>query len=329
MLNPPYHRKKMKVSVIIPVYNVAPYVECCLKSVMSQTYSGEIECLLVDDGSTDESISIIQRMLSDYTGLICFRLIHHDSNRGLSAARNTGIREATGDYIFFLDSDDDITADCLETLAGLACESPNAQMIVSDYRTNPETKRTGMKLEVGLPSEMRTNDDIANAYLRHWLSITSWNKLMTRSFILDNNLFFQEGIVYEDVLWTFYSIKYLQHIRINKIVTYHYRRRPGSIATSTKHVVLAQSFYAIYDNILAHLTQGRENQEVDSYAEGFCKHYLKYKATTPQFDHLLVDYQRKAKAFGCWSTLCKLHLAYLLGKVSFGLKLLIMLRKQR
>ena len=166
-----------------------------------------------------------------------------------------------------------------------------------------------------------------HTFVTGWLSITSWNKLIMRSFILDNSLFFKEGIVYEDVLWTFYSIKYLQHIKINKTVTYHYRQRPGSIATATKHAILAQNFNTIYDNILDNLTEGRENQEVDSYAEGFCKHYLKYKATTPQFENLLLDYERKAKAFGCWSTLFKLHLAYLFGKVSFGLRLLKTLRK--
>ena len=84
----------MKVSIIIPVYNVAPYIQRCLDSVVAQTFQ-DIECILVDDCGTDNSVEVAQQYIDNYRGQIQFKLIHHDKNQGLSGARNTGIRMAT------------------------------------------------------------------------------------------------------------------------------------------------------------------------------------------------------------------------------------------
>ena len=98
----------MKVSIIIPVYNVSLYIERCIKSVMSQTYQ-DIECILVNDATPDDSIAIAERLIADYNGTIQFRILNHEHNKGQSTARNTGIDASTGDYLYFLDSDDEIT----------------------------------------------------------------------------------------------------------------------------------------------------------------------------------------------------------------------------
>ena len=103
------------VSVIIPVYNVSPYVEECLKSVMDQTYK-RLEVIIVDDCGTDDSMEKVERMLQDYAGEISFSILHHDCNRGLSAARNTGIDACHGDFISFIDSDDYVMPTLYETL---------------------------------------------------------------------------------------------------------------------------------------------------------------------------------------------------------------------
>ena len=88
----------MNVSIIIPVYNVSLYIERCIKSVMNQTYQ-DIECILVNDASPDNSITIAERLIADYDGSIQFRILNHEHNKGQSAARNTGIKAASGDYI--------------------------------------------------------------------------------------------------------------------------------------------------------------------------------------------------------------------------------------
>lgn len=93
--------ERIKISVIIPVYNVAPYITDCLHSVMRQSYQGSIECLLIDDCGTDNSMEVVNSVLNDYNGKIDFKVLHHECNRGLSAARNTGVASATGDYLYF------------------------------------------------------------------------------------------------------------------------------------------------------------------------------------------------------------------------------------
>lgn len=130
--------EELKVSIIIPVYNVEQYIGNCLRSVMRQTYKGPMECLIIDDCGADDSIAIAEGMIREYNdnanvnlnanldlevnanlnlddnedGGIRYRILHHERNRGLSAARNTGTEAATGDYILYIDSDDTINDRC-------------------------------------------------------------------------------------------------------------------------------------------------------------------------------------------------------------------------
>ena len=121
-------KEELKVSIIIPVYNVEQYIGNCLRSVMRQTYKGPMECLIIDDCGTDDSIAIAEGVIREYNdnanvnlnanldlevnatldfiggGGIRFEILHHERNRGLSAARNTGTEAATGDYILYIDS---------------------------------------------------------------------------------------------------------------------------------------------------------------------------------------------------------------------------------
>ena len=102
----------MKVSVVIPVYNVKPYLERCVQSVLRQTYK-ELDSILVDDGSTDGSGELCDKIAERDLRV---RVIHQE-NQGLSGARNTGIHQATGEYVIFMDSDDEwLLDDGLETL---------------------------------------------------------------------------------------------------------------------------------------------------------------------------------------------------------------------
>ena len=119
------------VSIIIPVYQVSAYVERCLSSVMAQSYS-QLECIIVNDATQDDSIAKCERLISDYSGPISFHIIHHECNQGLSAARNTGTKAATGDYIYYIDSDDDMTPDCIEKLVNAAQMHPDAEMVVGN-----------------------------------------------------------------------------------------------------------------------------------------------------------------------------------------------------
>ena len=90
----------MKFSIIIPVYNVEKYIVNCLNSVANQLYD-DIECIIVDDCSPDNSMIHVASFLEQYEGKIIFKIVTHEKNQGLSAARNSGVKIATGDYLFF------------------------------------------------------------------------------------------------------------------------------------------------------------------------------------------------------------------------------------
>ena len=96
-----------RLSIIIPVYNVASYIKRCLESVLFQDHVLlDIELIIVDDCGQDQSMDIVRQIVAGYHGPVLCKVLHHDKNLGLSAARNTGLKAATGDYVLFVDSDD-------------------------------------------------------------------------------------------------------------------------------------------------------------------------------------------------------------------------------
>lgn len=96
-----------KISIIVPIYNVEKYIKSCIDSIIQQDYPN-IECIFVNDCTQDKSMIIVNNCLNKYKGSIEFKIINHENNLGLSAARNTGVKRSTGDYLYFLDSDDEL-----------------------------------------------------------------------------------------------------------------------------------------------------------------------------------------------------------------------------
>lgn len=125
----------MKVSLIIPVYNVERFIKKCLDSVESQTYK-DLEVVIVNDGSTDSSLEIIEEYVRKNPAFVCYSI----ENRGQGGARNYGVRKAAGDYIFFLDSDDYIAPDCIEKLAARAEEDESDIVVCNNYDVREDGK---------------------------------------------------------------------------------------------------------------------------------------------------------------------------------------------
>lgn len=214
----------MKISIIVPVYNVENYVERCVNSVISQTYSGQIECIIVDDYTPDKSISKIENILSLYKGPIVFKIIHHSKNLGLSAARNTGIKNATGDYVYFLDSDDEITSDCIEILCK-PLQKRDYDFVIANYRLDKE-ENTAYVIPISNGGYYK---NIQKMFcLHHWPSM-AWNKLCNLKFLRDNNLYFQEGLIHEDILWSFFLAIKTKSFYVCSEITYIYCYRENSI----------------------------------------------------------------------------------------------------
>lgn len=240
------------ISIIIPIYNVEEYITECLQSVMRQTYNGEIECILVDDCGKDNSIAIAEQLIADYTGSVAFRILRHEHNRGLSAARNTGTDAATGDYIYYLDSDDYISDDCIEVLTEPLKER-EYDMVVGR-----------MKMFEGMDEEyiwvedttfIEGNENVFKAYyVDRKMYATAWNRLIKRSLFSTYNISFREGLLHEDELWNYMLFTQLQSLVIVNHRTYYYRIRPNSIVTGStanieKHI--ADTYYTA-DYALSH-----------------------------------------------------------------------------
>lgn len=222
----------MKVSIIIPVFNVSEYIERCIKSVMNP-YS-DIECLIVDDATLDDSIEKCERLIVEYKGPIKFSILHHQKNRGLSAARNTGTAAATGEYIYYLDSDDEITPDCIAKLLKVMIEDCTIELVQGNH-IEENKGREKIYYKNALPLVISCYHDLYEQYFKyHHICAAVWNKLIRKSFIDTYHLYFKEGLLYEDRQWLFYAQKYLNRMHISEEITYHYHIRPNSITTSGK-----------------------------------------------------------------------------------------------
>ena len=233
----------MKITVVIPVYNVEPYIEDCLKSVMAQTYKGDIECVIVDDCTPDSSCAIIERSIKEYNGRIDFKMLHHTKNRGLSAARNTGIDAATGEYIYFLDSDDEITPECIELLAE-PLKQKKYDFVIGNYTTIGTTRKfPQLLLNEG---EILTNLEISNSYFAEKWFMMAVNKLCCTRFIRKNNLHFKEGLTNEDDLWSFQLACTAHTMYVIRKSTYLYKVRATSIMGSMTFAKRADTYSRIF-----------------------------------------------------------------------------------
>ena len=219
---------KPSISIIIPVYNVAPYVEDCIRSVMRQTYDGKMECILVDDCGTDDSMAIVEGLISEYTGPIEFRILYHTHNRGLSAARNTGIKQASGEFLMFIDSDDRIHDDLCKDAYNCA-ESYHADLVMfSHIRINREENHELAREFRYSADGIKTQHELMDIVFKDEGTAT-WNKFYRKN--LFDDISFPDGFLYEDEGTIYKLIMRASCIYyLDKILYYHYFR-PGSITT--------------------------------------------------------------------------------------------------
>lgn len=214
------------VSIIIPVYNVAPYIERSLNSALDQTYKN-IEYIIVDDCSVDESLDIVERVKNEHSKMN-IQIVKHSHNKGPSGVRNTGIETATGEYIFFMDADDFLVADCIERHIA-AITMYDADMTDGCFMV---IGGRNMFNEVQKLTYTCNNKEILSFYFKNILHISACNKLIKSSFIREKELYFTEKILYEDVEYTFLLAKYASSVVLIPDQTYQYIIRGDSIINS-------------------------------------------------------------------------------------------------
>ncbi len=213
------------ISVIIPVYNVEKYLAKCIDSVLSQTFL-DIEIILVDDGSSDKSPLICDEYSKKYP----FISVIHQENRGLGGARNTGIENAKGEYLFFLDSDDFISKNALGCCYTLAKEH-SCDMVLFDCIAAFEDGSLGSKYSCDflLENQLLKGNDLKAITLFS----SACNRLYKAELFLNTGIRFPEKLWYEDLHTTPKLIPYVQTAYYyNKEPLYFYLQRTGSIMHS-------------------------------------------------------------------------------------------------
>lgn len=222
------------LSIIIPIYNVENYLIECLDSVFAQKIKN-MEVVCINDGSTDNSLLIAENYAQKHNNI---RIISQ-SNQGLSAARNTGVCHATGDYVFFLDSDDTLNdASALNGMYILA-QKQEADIVVFNALVNGESPYLS---PFPTQTEAINGTKLMQLFYNcsHTLMIPIWGHLYRKQFLIDNNLWFKEGIYHEDILFTPIAQYLASRAVCHDTCVINYRwQRPGAITSSPtiKHYI--------------------------------------------------------------------------------------------
>lgn len=232
----------MFLSIIIPAYNVQNYIKKCVLSCLNQDLpSFPYEILIINDGSQDNTPSIAEELSKRYNNV----KIISQKNQGLSGARNTGLKYATGKYVWFIDSDDYISSNILKKIHTILTETDLDILWLQWQRVDEQGNI--------LPKEknwIQTQDlNITDGpyFLRHILGMCfyAWAFLFKRSFLIENGLLFKEGIYYEDLEAIPFFIEKAQKIKYEPLIAYNYLQRKGSILHSINSKLIESLLFII------------------------------------------------------------------------------------
>ncbi len=239
-----------KVSVIVPVYNVENYIDKCLNSLVNQTMQ-DIEIIIVNDGSTDNSEKIIKNYLEQYEEKIKYVV---KQNGGLSDARNFGMKYATGDFIAFLDSDDYVDYTLYEKMYNKAIKD-NCDFVECDFiwkYDNKEVKDIGYiykdKYEM-----------LANA------RVVAWNKLIKKELLDKTQIKFPKGLRYEDVEFFYKLIPHIEKFGFVKQCLIYYVQRKNSIANTQNE--RTKEIFDVLNNAIEYYKENGFYEEYKTYLE--------------------------------------------------------------
>lgn len=214
-----------KVSVIIPVYNVENYLAECLDSVLGQTVQ-DLEILCINDASIDSSPVIMQEYADKDSRI---RVLQNNRNQGLAYTRNRGLEAATGEYILFVDSDDFIDRELIETVI---TKIGDAEVACFDYRKRNEIEEEKDRhlFEVKAGS-YEAGEFFTTAMRLNSIIYSAWSKMYKRDFLVRENLKFTDGILYEDIVFNFLCLMKAEKVSCVPEKLYTYRYRSESIMT--------------------------------------------------------------------------------------------------
>ena len=261
----------VKISVIIPVFNVENYLSRCLDSVINQTLK-DIEIICVDDGSTDNSFNI----LNDYKNADDRIQVYQQENGGHSAATNSGLKHVNGDYIFFVDSDDWIELDALEKLYNNVIENDSDLVLYDSIEHLPENQFRERRY--GILNELK--NDVFDYKSEKRLILNSfyvqWSKLYKTSFFRQHNLKLPDFRLYEDIGLNVTAITFAKRITYLPEILYHYNRLNDSSLQNTK---IEMNRSKIIFDVIFYIERFLIENDLFSYLE---LNFLEFKIKQPK-----------------------------------------------
>lgn len=214
----------VKVSIIVPIYNVENYLQQCLDSIINQTLQ-DLEIICVDDCGTDKSMDIVNQYAKHDKRI---KIISHPHNMGQGAARNTGIKAAQGEYVGFVDSDDFIALNYFEKLYTAAIEN-NADLVQTDFIYYYAETNTYKPFEFkDKIAKFDSRKQKLNSWEIYLVSSMCWNKLCRRSMLKNHHIICPEGVYWEDNLFCMRAAEYANIIIPVSGTIYYYRQRSNS-----------------------------------------------------------------------------------------------------
>lgn len=218
--------ERIKLSIIVPVYNVERYVRKCVASLLVEG-ENDYEIIIVNDGTKDRSIEVLKKSFNDPR----IRYIEQE-NRGLSAARNHGIKEARGEYIWCVDSDDWVETKEIPEMIAILDGKIDALYFGSFFS---DSESTGKTIQATIDNKAATGNELACTMFEHCAPYY----LIRKDMLVENNLYFTEGILHEDSLFTPIMIPHCGKVLRYENPVYHHLQRDGSIT----HTVSPKRIY--------------------------------------------------------------------------------------
>lgn len=213
-----------KLAVIVPIYNVEPYIEQCINSLTTQTMR-DIEIICVDDRGTDKSMEIVKRLAKTDERI---KVIHNKQNSGLSESRNNGVRACDAEYIMFCDSDDWFANDMCEKMYN-AITADGADIAICGTEVIYEAdfdKKSGDDNYFAVRHNGTINND---PEIMRWYAVCAWNKIYKRAIMTEHDVWFPKGLKYEDEFFFPAYLNWVDKVAFVPEKLYKYRRRAGSI----------------------------------------------------------------------------------------------------
>lgn len=249
----------LRLSIVVPVYNVEKYLERCILSLLHQDLSqSDYEIIIVNDGSTDKSYEIAKKYKEQNSNVILLTQV----NKGLSGARNTALKHVSGKYVMYVDSDDFLE----ENVVGKLLEKAERQQtdllfFLTVYEYKDGSQIIGKKWKFS-EEEIYTGEFL----LLHGFEVSSvWRCVYSSSFLNRNDIFFTEGIVHEDIDYNFRIYPLAERVMFSSLYVYHYSVYGGSLLHTNNPLTIKKQIYGdlyVINSIRSHLSEAHYSKEV-------------------------------------------------------------------